>query len=66
MLLDAVSFAFGSAFGVVVGYLLFALMSREVLTRAMPFKDCSIESCNKSCIWWERCRDDGVTWEPRK
>ena len=42
MLLDATSFALGGAFGTVVGYLLFALMTREVLTRAMPFKDCKV------------------------
>jgi hypothetical protein len=66
MLLDAVSFAFGGAFGTVVGYLLFVIMSREVLTRAMPFKDCSIESCSKSCVWWENCNDvwaDGKPWK---
>lgn len=66
MLLDTVSFAFGGAFGTVVGYLLFVLMSREVLTKAMPFEDCSIESCNKSCIYWENCREkrfDGKPWK---
>jgi len=65
-MLDAVSFAFGGAFGVVEGYLLFALMSREVLTGTMPFKDCSIESCTKFCAYWENCRGtlhDGKPWK---
>ena len=66
MLLDATSVAFGGFVGVFIGYLLFALMSREVLTKAMPFKDCSIESCNKSCIYWESCNTawaDGKPWK---
>ena len=65
MLLDAVSFALGGAFGTVVGYLLFVIMTREVLTRSMPFPDCSIESCDKSCIYWENCREtsDGKPWK---
>ena len=66
MLIDAVSFGFGGAFGTVIGYLLFALMSREVLTRAMPFTDCSIENCSKACIYWESCNNawaDGKLWK---
>ena len=59
MLLDAVSFAFGGAIGTVVGYLLCALMDKEIREDEQILKvipgSCILSNCNINCKAWELC-----------
>ena len=66
ILFDGPSLACGGFIGTVIGYLLFVIMTREVLTRSMPFEDCSIETCSKACVYWGTCNDLWHGGKPRK